>query len=317
MQAVSIMRAGGVDAFAEIVECYQVPIIRYLYRLTGDYEMAQDLAQETFIQAYKGILKTNSELRLKAWLYRIATNNVRQYYRRRRIISFIPFDDFQKSGAPKVENQSDNTGEEMAIQEALRKVPAEQRACLVLHYVEGFKYREIAETLLSDPDATYAMTYTYDVSTLEPQVVEPPLRWTVNSVTKHEGIKINRAYIGTCFNSRIDDMRIAAKILKGKKVHPDVRLSVTPGSLEVIKQAAREGLIEIFAEAECEVPMPCCGMCGGFITPLVAGDVCIGTGTCNYPARSGHHDSDIYLANPATVAASALEGKITDPRKYF
>ncbi len=150
---VAMIRAGSVDAFAEIVEHYQVPVIRYLYRLTGDYETAQDLAQETFIQAYKGILKTNSELRLKPWLYRIATNNAWQYHRRRRLLSFIPFDDLRKSGAPNVENQSDGTVEEMAIQETLRKVPAEQRACLVLHFVEGFKYREIAETLGISEDA--------------------------------------------------------------------------------------------------------------------------------------------------------------------
>jgi len=156
LEAVSIiamMRTGSVDAFAEIVEHYQVPIIRYLYRLTGDYETAQDLAQETFIQAYNGILKTNSELRLKAWLYRIATNNAWQYHRRRKLLSFIPFDGLRKSDAPKVENQSDSTGEEIAIREALHQVPAEQRACLVLHYVEGFKYREIAETLGISEDA--------------------------------------------------------------------------------------------------------------------------------------------------------------------
>ncbi len=156
MEAVALVatiRAGDVDAFAEIVEYYQVPIIRYLYRLTGDYETAQDLAQETFIQAYKGILKTNSELRLKAWLYRIATNNAWQYHRRRRLLSFIPLDGFRKSGTPNVENQSDGTVEEMAIQETLRKVPAQQRACLVLHFVEGFKYREIAETLGISEDA--------------------------------------------------------------------------------------------------------------------------------------------------------------------
>jgi 3-isopropylmalate/(R)-2-methylmalate dehydratase small subunit len=103
------------------------------------------------------------------------------------------------------------------------------------------------------------------VTTLEPQVVEPPLRWTVNPVTKYSGIKINRAYIGTCFNSRIEDMRITARILKGRKVHPDVCLSITQGSLEVLKQSSQEGFIEIFADAECELPLPCCGMCGGFI----------------------------------------------------
>jgi 3-isopropylmalate/(R)-2-methylmalate dehydratase large subunit len=173
------------------------------------------------------------------------------------------------------------------------------------------------EPLVSDPDAAYAETMTYDVTNLEPQVVQPPLRWTVKPVTAFPDVKINRAYIGTCFNARIDDMKIAARILKGRKIHPDVRLSITPGSNEVIKYAAREGILEIFADAGCEVPLPCCGMCGGFITPLVADDVCIGTGTCNYPGRSGHHDAQIYLANPATVAASAIEGKITDPRKYL
>jgi 3-isopropylmalate/(R)-2-methylmalate dehydratase large subunit len=173
------------------------------------------------------------------------------------------------------------------------------------------------EPLVSDPDAVYARTYHYDLTDLEPQVVEPPKRWTVKPVSAFTDIKINRAYIGTCFNSRIEDLRIAARILKGKKLHPDVRLSITAGTLDVLKQAAHEGLIEIFAEAGCELPMPSCTMCGGFITPLVAGDVCIGTGTCNYPGRSGHHDAVIYLGNPATVAASAIEGKITDPRKYL
>jgi 3-isopropylmalate/(R)-2-methylmalate dehydratase large subunit len=192
-------------------------------------------------------------------------------------------------------------------------VPPDQKT---INYVKGHTDKSF-EPLVSDTDATYAKVYNYDVTTLEPQVVEPPKRWTVKPVKEFANVNINRAFIGTCFNSRIEDMRIAARILKGRKIHPDVRLSITPGSLQVLKQASHEGLIEIFADAECEIPLPCCGMCGGFITPLVAGDVCIGTGTCNYPARSGHHDALIYLANPATVAASAVEGKITDPRAYL
>ena len=153
MSIKAMIRAGRVDAFSEIVEHYQVPILRYLYRLTGDYETAQDLAQETFIQAYKGILKTNSELRLKAWLYRIATNNARQFYRRRKLLSFIPFTDSRKSEVPDVNNQPDSVVEKMAIQETLNKVPAKQRVCIVLHFVEGLKYREIAETLGISEDA--------------------------------------------------------------------------------------------------------------------------------------------------------------------
>jgi RNA polymerase sigma-70 factor (ECF subfamily) len=151
--AVALVRAGRTDAFGEIMGHYQAPIVRYLYRLTGDYETALDLAQETFIKAYQGIIKTPSELKLKPWLYRIATNNARQYHRRRRLLSFVRFDDLRKSGAPDTENQPDHTDEEMAIREALRKLSADQRNCLVLHYVEGFKYREIAETLGISEDA--------------------------------------------------------------------------------------------------------------------------------------------------------------------
>ena len=134
-QVIALVRAGDTDAFAEIIEHYQVPIIRYLYRLTGDYEVAQDLAQDTFLQAYKGILKTKSELSFKAWLYRIATNNALQFRRRKRLLSFIPFTDLRKSDIPAMEAPPDCAEERMAIQEALLKVPNEQRACMGLHFV--------------------------------------------------------------------------------------------------------------------------------------------------------------------------------------
>ena len=145
-RVIALVRAGEVDAFAEIIEHYQAAIIRYLYRLTGDYEMAKDLAQDTFIQAYKGILKTDAELSFKAWLYRIATNNAWQHRRRKKLLSFIPFIS-REHDIPNASNQADCTGEALEIQEAMLKIPEEQRTCLVLHFVEGFKYREIAETL--------------------------------------------------------------------------------------------------------------------------------------------------------------------------
>jgi RNA polymerase sigma-70 factor (ECF subfamily) len=145
-RVIALVRAGEADAFAEIIEHYQAPIIRYLYRMTGDYEVAKDLAQDTFIQAYKGILKTDAELSFKAWLYRIATNNARQHRRRKKLLSFIPFT-VKEHDIPDSGNQTDSPGEALAINEALLKVPEEQRTCLVLHFVEGFKYREIAETL--------------------------------------------------------------------------------------------------------------------------------------------------------------------------
>ena len=150
---IALVRAGDTDAFAEIVECYQAPIQRYLFRLTGDYELARDLAQDTFIQAYKGILKTNSELSFRAWLYRIATNNAWQHRRRKKLISFIPFADHIESDIPSTEIQPDCMDEKLAIQVVLSQIPKEQRTCLVLHLVEGFKYREIAETLGISEDA--------------------------------------------------------------------------------------------------------------------------------------------------------------------
>jgi RNA polymerase sigma-70 factor (ECF subfamily) len=143
---IALVRAGNADAFADIVENYQAPIQRYLYRMTGDYELARDLAQDTFIQAYKGILKTNTELSFKAWLYRIATNNALQCHRRKRLVSFLPISTIRKTETPAGDCVKE-TDQNMAIEEAMRKVPRDQRVCMILHFVEGFKYREIAETL--------------------------------------------------------------------------------------------------------------------------------------------------------------------------
>ena len=143
-QVISEVRTGATEAFGEIVEHYQAPIVRYLSRLTGDPEVARDLAQDTFVQAYKGILKTRSELRFKAWLYRIATNNALQYHRRRRLLSFVPFVGSEGPELRDTSTSPDAVPERMAIQEALLEVPLQRRECLVLHYVEGLKYREIA-----------------------------------------------------------------------------------------------------------------------------------------------------------------------------
>lgn len=153
VNVISSVRSGQNEAFAKIIEHYQEPIVRYLYRLTGNYETALDLAQETFLKAYHGILKTKSELELKPWLFAIATNNARQHHRRRRLLSFIRFDDVDKPGSPDIKTHHDRTDDEIAVQDTLRKIPTGQRACLLLHYVEGFKYREIAETLGVSEDA--------------------------------------------------------------------------------------------------------------------------------------------------------------------
>jgi RNA polymerase sigma-70 factor (ECF subfamily) len=147
------VRSGNTDAFSEIVEVYQSPLQRYLYRLTGDIELARDLTQDTFIQAYKNILKTDSELSFKAWIYHIATNNAYLHHRRKRRISFTPFSGLKKEPESPGDNFNIVTAEAIAIQEALVKIPEEQRICLVLHLVEGFKYREIAGTIGISEDA--------------------------------------------------------------------------------------------------------------------------------------------------------------------
>jgi len=149
-QVISQVRAGNTDAFTEIVERYQGSIIRYLHRLTGEYEVALDLAQDTFVRAYQGILKTDAELSLKPWLYKIATNLARQHHRRKRILSFVPFAHIQE---PQSFSAVDKVDERLTIGEALQKVPPGQRSCIVLHFVEGLTYREIGEVLGTSEDA--------------------------------------------------------------------------------------------------------------------------------------------------------------------
>jgi RNA polymerase sigma-70 factor (ECF subfamily) len=149
---IGLVRDGTADAFSAIIDHYQEPIFRYLYRLTGEYQLAQDLAQDTFVKAYEEILKTRDELNLKAWLYKIATNNAYKHFRRAKLISFLPLDDGRAHSLTE-NGEPDNTTEQLAIREAIKSVPLEMRNCLVLHLVEGFKYREIAETLGISEDA--------------------------------------------------------------------------------------------------------------------------------------------------------------------
>jgi RNA polymerase sigma-70 factor (ECF subfamily) len=144
--AVSLVRDGNTDAFSDIVEHYHASIHRYLYRLTGDYELTRDLVQDTFIQAYESMIKTKSELSLRAWLYKIAENNARQHYRRKKLVAFIHFSSADADEIPGG-NRMEEMNRSLAISEALLKVPYKNRVCMVLHFFEGFKYREIAETL--------------------------------------------------------------------------------------------------------------------------------------------------------------------------
>jgi len=151
--AIARVREGHIDAFANVVERYEVPILRYLSRMTGASEIARDLAQDTFLQAFKNIMNTKSELSLKAWLYKIATNNALQHHRRRKILSFIPFLNSAETDIPEPGSGPEWIDAKVDVQRALLGVPTDQRTALLLHYVEGLKYREIADVLSTSEEA--------------------------------------------------------------------------------------------------------------------------------------------------------------------
>jgi 3-isopropylmalate/(R)-2-methylmalate dehydratase large subunit len=171
------------------------------------------------------------------------------------------------------------------------------------------------ESLKSDTDAHYARTVEFNVSKMEPQIACPSSVDNVKPISKVGNVPIEQAFIGSCTNGRIEDLRLAAKILKGKKVKDGVRALVIPASQEVYKQALNEGLIEIFNDAGAIVCGSACGPClGGHIGLLAAGEACVSTSNRNFIGRMGSTQASVYLASPATVAASAVTGKITDPR---
>jgi RNA polymerase sigma-70 factor, ECF subfamily len=152
-QILTLVRSGNTGAFTGIVERYQKAIQRYLWRVTGNYQVSQDLAQDTFLQAFESILKSQTDINIKPWLYRIATNNVYQYHRRKKIVSFTSLEDHKMESTPAVDPL--NFSEKAEIQEILLKIPDEQRVCLILNIIEGFKCREIALTLSILETAVY------------------------------------------------------------------------------------------------------------------------------------------------------------------
>ncbi len=168
----------------------------------------------------------------------------------------------------------------------------------------------------SDSDAEYCATEEFDCASLEPMVAKPNLPSNGVGISECAGLQMDQAYIGSCTNGRIEDMRIAADILKGKQV--TIRTIIVPATPQIWKQCMDEGLFEIFYEAGCVVSAPTCGAClGGFMGILAEGEKCVSTTNRNFVGRMGHPKSEVYLASPATAAASAIEGKLSDPRKYL
>ena len=172
------------------------------------------------------------------------------------------------------------------------------------------------EIFRSDIDTHYEKIVNIDVTDLEPQIACSPSVDNIKGISQVEDIQINQAFIGSCTNGRIEDLRIAAQILKGKRVKDDVRTLVIPASQEVYSQALTEGLVEIFTDSGAFVCGATCGPClGGHIGLLAKGEVCVSTSNRNFIGRMGSKEAKVYLASPATVAASAITGKIIDPQK--
>jgi len=167
-----------------------------------------------------------------------------------------------------------------------------------------------------DADASYIKVIEYDVSTIEPQVSCPHLPSNTKPVSQLDNVKIDQSVIGSCTNGRLDDLRLAASVLKGKDVNSHVRCIVIPGSQQIYLDALKEGLIETFIRAGAVVSTPTCGPClGGHMGILAAGEKCISTTNRNFVGRMGSTKSEVYLANPAVAAASAVAGYIVSPEE--
>ncbi len=193
-------------------------------------------------------------------------------------------------------------------------VPPDEKT---LEYVRPRVRREF-KVYQSDPDARYEQVFEWDVTGLEPQVSLPHLPSNAVPVSKVGDVKIDQSVIGSCTNGRIEDLRVAAAILKGQRVHPDVRLIVIPATQDVYKQAMHEGLFDVFVDAGGAVSAPTCGPClGGYMGILAAGERAISTTNRNFVGRMGDRSSEVYLASPAVAAASAIAGRIVGPEEVL
>jgi 3-isopropylmalate/(R)-2-methylmalate dehydratase large subunit len=188
---------------------------------------------------------------------------------------------------------------------------------IVRQYLEGRYRRQIPEVFpTSDEDAVFQEEVEFDVTGMEPQLACPNSPDKVKDISEVVGVKLDQAFIGSCTNARIEDMRIAAAIMKGEKVAQGCRVIISPASTSIYNQALKEGLIEVFTDAGAVFTVSSCSACfGGHIGKIGKTEVAISSSNRNFPGRMGHRESQVYLASPAVVAASALYGEITDPRK--
>ncbi|WP_227764497.1 3-isopropylmalate dehydratase large subunit [Zhaonella formicivorans] len=186
---------------------------------------------------------------------------------------------------------------------------------ITLKYVEG-RAKRPWKFFQSDPDAKYAQVIEYDCSKIEPQVAFPHLPENTRPISQVGNVTIDQVVIGSCTNGRLEDLRVAAQILKGKKVHKEIRLIIIPGTQHIYREAMREGLFEIFLEAGAAISTPTCGPClGGHMGILAKGERALATTNRNFVGRMGHPESEVYLASPAVAAASAILGRIAAPQE--
>ena len=184
-------------------------------------------------------------------------------------------------------------------------------------YLEG-RTRRPYTSYTSDTDAKYIKVFEFNVADIPLQVAFPHLPENAKSVEEASGIKIDQVVIGSCTNGRIEDLRIAANILRGKQVHPEIRLLIFPGTQAIYRQALKEGLIDAMVEAGAAVSTPTCGPClGGHMGILAKGERALATTNRNFVGRMGHPESEVYLSNPAVAAASAIRGEIVHPKEVL
>ena len=220
------------------------------------------------------------------------------------------------------------------VGEGVKSLTMEDRLCICNMAIEAgakngiFPVDDVCEAYLrgrsqrppvkyeADPDAEYERTVTIDLDTLAPTVSYPHLPENTHPASEGKGIKIDQVVIGSCTNGRIEDMEAAYEILKGRHIAKGVRGIIIPATMAVYKECILRGYTTAFIDAGCVVSTPTCGPClGGYMGILAAGERCVSTTNRNFVGRMGHVDSEIYLASPATAAASALTGYITDPRE--
>ncbi|MEW6375738.1 MAG: 3-isopropylmalate dehydratase large subunit [Thermodesulfobacteriota bacterium] len=182
-------------------------------------------------------------------------------------------------------------------------------------YLRG-RVSRLYKIFQSDPDAHYVEVKEYDVSKIEPQVAFPHLPSNTKPISQVGDIPVDQVVIGSCTNGRIEDLRVAAQVLKGNKVSPYVRLIIIPATQEIYRQAMKEGLLEVFLDANAAISTPTCGpCCGGHMGVLAKGERAIATTNRNFVGRMGHPESEVYLSNPAVAAASAVKGRIASPEE--